>query len=147
MSSITGFYGFDGISCHIVGPGGEVQMAYGSGSGEEGLTFEPAMDQTTAQYGADGFVAFSNSPVTAHTITARFSKLSPTNTILQLMADLQQANSSLNGTNTITIRDVYNNTGIICENVAFSKWAPINYAKDAGIMEWTFIAAHVQRQA
>ena len=143
--NIAGFYGFQNITGSIVGPGGNADLAYGSGSSEEGLTIEPYADQSTPEIGADGFVAHSLSASTAHTITARFSKVSPVNRILQIMANLQQVSPELNGTNIITIRDILNGNSILCEFVAFSKWAPINYAKDAGINEWVFFASRVQR--
>ena len=129
MAAVAGFYGFQGISANLVGPGGSVDLAFGSGSAEDGLTFEPLNDQSTVEVGADGFLAHSLSASTAHTITARFSKVSPeTNRILQIMANLQQVNPSLNGTNVLTLRNIYGNDFILCEFVAFTKWAPLNYA-------------------
>lgn len=146
MSAIAGFYGFQGISANLVGPGGNVDLAFGSGAAEDGLTFEPLADQSTVEVGADGFLAHSLSASTAHAITARYSKVSPeTNKILQIMANLQQVNPSLNGTNILTLRDIYNGDTIICEFVAFTKWSPLNYARQAGKNEWTFVAARVQR--
>lgn len=145
MSSIAGFYGFQGISANLVGPGGNVDLAFGSGAAEDGLTFEPYSDQSTVEVGADGFVAHSLSASTAHTITARFSKVGPASKILQIMANLQQVNPSLNGTNVLTLRDIYNGDTILCEFVAFTKWSPLNYAMQAGKNEWTFVAARVQR--
>ena len=145
MSAVAGFYGFQGISANLVGPGGNVDLAFGSGAAEDGLTFEPVMDQSTAEYGADGFVAHSLSAVTAHTITARFSKVGPASKTLQILANIQQIDPSLNGTNILTLRNVYGQDFIVCEFVAFSKWTPLNYAAQAGKNEWTFIAARVQR--
>lgn len=146
MAAVAGFYGFQGISANLVGPGGSVDLAFGSGSAEDGLTFEPLNDQSTVEVGADGFLAHSLSASTAHTITARFSKVSPeTNRILQIMANLQQINPSLNGTNVLTLRNTYGNDFILCEFVAFTKWSALNYAMQAGKNEWTFVAARVQR--
>jgi len=145
MSAVAGFYGFQGISANLVGPGGNVDLAFSSGAAEDGLTFEPLADQSTVEVGADGFLAHSLSASTAHTITARFSKVGPVNRILQIMANIQQVNPSLNGTNVLTLRDIYNGSTILCEFVAFTKWAPINYAMQAGKNEWTFVAARVQR--
>ena len=145
MSAVAGFYGFQGISANLVGPGGNVDLAFGSGAAEDGLTFEPLADQSTVEVGADGFVAHSLSASTAHTITARYSKVGPASSILQIMANIQQVNPSLNGTNVLTLRNVYGSDFILCEFVAFTKWTPLNYAMQAGKNEWTFVAARVQR--
>lgn len=145
MTQIAGFYAFQNITCSIKGPGGFIDLAYGSGAAEEGLTFEPLMDKTVVEPGADGLISFSASAVTAHTITARFLKVGPASKTLQLMATLQQATPALNGTNILTLRDIARGDTILCEAVAFTKWTTLNYAKDAGTNEWTFVAARVQR--
>lgn len=145
MSAVAGFYGFQSITANIAGAGGNVDLAYGSGAAEEGITIEPYGDQSTVEIGADGFVAHSLSASTAHTITARLSKVAPGNRTLQIMANLQQVSPALNGKNIITLRDTLNGNVILCEFVAFTKYTPLNYAKDAGINEWQFVAARVQR--
>lgn len=145
MSAVAGFYGFQSITANIAGAGGETDLAYGAGAAEEGITIEPYQDQSTVEIGADGFMAHSLSASTAHTITARLSKVAPGNRILQLMANLQQVSPALNGKNIITLRDTLNGNVILCEFVAFTKYTPLNYAKDAGINEWQFVAARVQR--
>jgi len=145
MSAVAGFYGFQSVSANIAGAGGNIDIAYGSGAAEEGITIEPFADQSTVEIGADGFMAHSLSASTAHTITARFSKVAPANRILQIMANLQQVNPALNGKNIITLRETLNGNVILCEFVAFTKWSALNYAKDAGMNEWQFVAARVQR--
>lgn len=142
---IAGFYGFQGITANIAGPGGFTDLAYGAGAAQEGVTIEPFQDQSTVYAGADGFIAHSLSAVTAHTITVRLSKVAPANDLLQIMANVQQLNPQLNGKNVITLRDIYRGDTILCEAVAFTKWSPINYAAEAGTNEWMFVAARVQR--
>jgi hypothetical protein len=141
----TGFYGFSSFVATIVGAGGVANLGQGSGAAEEGVTIAAVMDQTTSEYGADGFVAHSLAASTASTVTVRLSKLSPTNGILQTMYNIQIANAALNGKNTITLRDVNRGDTIVLTDVAFQKRPDINFAKEAGNNEWTFIAAHTEQ--
>lgn len=141
----SGFYGFQNVSANIVGPGGESDLANGAGAAEEGITIEAVQDQSTAEYGADGFVAHSLSAVTASNVTIRLSKLSPQNAILAEMFNLQSNSPALNGTNTISIRDIESGDIILLTDVAFTKRPAINYAKEAGMNEWVFIAGHTSQ--
>ena len=145
MAVITGSYGFAGISASIKGFGGFADLGNGAGAAEEGITIEPVDDQSTAEIGADGSAWHSLSASTAHNLTVRLAKLSPVNTTLMVMASLQQSSPKLNGKNVISIRDSDNGDYILCEGVAFTRWAPLNYGKTAGTNEWTFFASSVQR--
>lgn len=138
-------YSFKDVKAAITGPGGLINLGTSAGPAPEGITVDPKGDINTMTIGADGSGMHSLSADRSGTITVRFLKTSPTNALLMAMYNLQIASGSTHGQNTITISDVARGDVITCENVAFRKAPPINYAVEGGSVEWEFDAIRITR--
>lgn len=133
-------YSFQTIVAAIFGPGGSINLANGAGAAEEGITIEPVNDKNTMTIGAGGEGMHSLSADDSSTITVRLLKTSPVNAVLQIMYNLQTAAVILHGRNVITVRDIARGDAITLTGVAFKKRPTMTYAKDGGMIEWTFDA-------
>jgi hypothetical protein len=131
-------YSFLNIGCTLAGPGGILNLASGASVAEEGITIEAATDKNVMTIGADGNGQHSLVADDSATITVRLLKTSPLNQALMLMYDLQTSSSSLWGQNIITVIDSARNDFTVSQQCAFKKKPTITYAKEAGMMEWTF---------
>jgi hypothetical protein len=131
-------YSFLNTNATIAGPGGIVNLAAGAAAAEEGISIEPIEDKNVMTIGADGRGQHSLIASDACKVTVRLLKTSPVNKQLNLMYLAQKQSSALWGTNVLTIA----NTGLgditTITGVAFSKKPTITYAKEGGMMEWTF---------
>ena len=133
-------YSFLNVNATIVGPGGVVNLAAGAAAAEEGLTIEAVEDKNVMTIGADGKGLHSLIASNAVTITVRLLKTSPANAALMLMYDLQSSSSALWGQNVFAITDSGRSDYTVAQAGAFKKKPTITYAKEGGIMEWTFDA-------
>lgn len=133
-------YSFLDIVAAISGAGGSINLASGAGSAEEGITVESNADTNVLTVGADGETMNTLVANTSSTVTMRLLKTSPINAQLQTMKNYQATSSIYHGKNTITIRDIARGDSITLTNVAFKKPPTLTFAKEGGIMEWTFDA-------
>jgi len=90
--------------------------------------------------GADGAGMHSLVANEASSVTIRLLKTSPVNKQLQEMYNQQTKSSANHGKNTITVRDAVRGDNITLTEVAFKKRPTVTYAKEGGLMEWTFDA-------
>ena len=133
-------YSFRDVTAAIIGPGGSVNIGFGSGSSEEGITVEAAEDTNVMTIGADGSGMHSLSVNDGSLVTVRLLQNSPVNSQLQLMYNLQSSSSALHGRNVITIRHTAQGDFITLTQVAFKRRPNMSYAKQGGMVEWTFDA-------
>lgn len=133
-------YSFQDVVAAISGVGGSINLASGAAVAEEGITIESVEDKNVMTIGADGSGMHSLVANEASTVTVRLLKTSPVNAQLQLMYNLQTKSSLTHGKNVISIRDVVRGDSITLTQVAFKKRPSINYAKEGGMVEWTFDA-------
>lgn len=133
-------YSFLDVVAAISGVGGSINLAAGAAVAEEGITIESQEDKNIMTIGADGSGMHSLVANESSLVTIRLLKTSTINAQLQLMYNLQTVSSSTHGTNTITVRDVARGDVITLSQAAFKKRPTVNYAKEGGIMEWTFDA-------
>ena len=142
---MTTTYSLLDVSASIVGPGGVISLGAGAGVADEGLSIDPTGDIGGMLVGADGSGQHSLYGDKSGRITLRLLKTSPTNAALAAMYAFQTASASAFGQNTLVITD--NNRGdvITCRQVAFAKAPPLQYAKEAGLMEWEFNAVIIDR--
>lgn len=133
-------YSFQDVAAAIVGVGGSINLASGAAVSEEGITIDAVEDKNIMTIGADGSGMHSLVSNESATVTVRLLKTSPVNAQLQLMYNLQTKSSLTHGKNVITVRDVVRGDMIALTNVAFKKRPSVTYAKEGGIMEWTFDA-------
>ena len=131
-------YSFLNVVATIAGPGGILNLAAGASVAEEGITIEAVEDKNVMTIGADGKGQHSLVASDAASVTVRLLKTSPINAALMLMFDLQSASSSLWGQNVFTIVDTARLDATVIQSAAFKKKPTITYAKEGGMMEWTF---------
>lgn len=131
-------YSFLNVNCTIAGPGGVLNLAAGAAASEEGITIEPTEDKNVMTIGADGKGQHSLIASDAVTVTVRLLKTSPQNAALMIMYNLQSVSSALWGQNVFTVVDSGRNDYSVVQAAAFKKKPTITYAKEGGMMEWTF---------
>lgn len=131
-------YSFLNVNCTMAGPGGILNLANGAAAAEEGITIEAVEDKNTMVIGADGKGQHSLIASNAATVTVRLLKTSPLNAALMIMYDLQSVSSALWGQNIFTIVDSGRNDYTVVQSCAFKKKPTLTYAKEGGLMEWTF---------
>lgn len=136
-------YSFIDTSCSLTGPTGILDLGYGAGVAEEGISFEPSDDINTMLIGADGQGQHSLHANKSGIVTLRYLKVSPVNARLMAMYIAQTSSSALHGQNVIVARhsasgDVH--TGLQC---AFKRKPNFTYAKDGDIIEWQFDAIQI----
>jgi hypothetical protein len=88
--------------------------------------------------GADGSIMHSLRASDAGTITVRLLKTSPTNAKLNQLYNTQKASAALWGQNVLVVSDTQRGDVTTGTELAFSKQAPVRYAKDGNVMEWKF---------
>lgn len=131
-------YSFLNISCLVAGPGLVADLAKNAAAAEEGITIEASEDKNVMTIGADGKGQHSLVASDAATATIRLLKTSPQNAALMVAYDLQTASSALHGINVITLSDSARGDFSVLTGCAFKKKPTLTYAKEGGMMEWTF---------
>lgn len=131
-------YSFLNCVAAIAGPGAAFNLGAGAAVAEEGITVEPSEDKNVMTIGADGKGQHSLVASDAGLITVRLLKTSPVNAQLQLAYDLQSASSALWGQNVITVSDPVRGDVSVAQACSFKKKPTLTYAKEGGMMEWTF---------
>lgn len=133
-------YSFQDVVAAVVGVGGSINLAAGAGVSEEGITIESLEDKNVMTIGADGSGMHSLIANESSTVTVRLLKTSPVNKQLQEMYNQQTKSSATHGRNVITVRDAVRGDNITLTGAAFKKRPTVTYAKEGGMMEWTFDA-------
>jgi hypothetical protein len=133
-------YSFLNISALMAGPGIAANLAAGAAVAEEGITIEAAEDKNVMTVGADGQGQHSLIASDAATVTVRLLKTSPVNALLMIAYDLQSVSSAVWGQNVMVIRDSGRGDLTTLTKMAFKKKPTVTYAKEGGMMEWTFDA-------
>jgi hypothetical protein len=124
----------------MVGPGIAANLAAGAGAAEEGITIEANEDKNVMTIGADGTGQHSLVANNACTLTVRLLKTSPQNQLLMIAYDAQSVSSALWGQNVFVVSDSGRGDFHTITSAAFKKKPTITYAKEGGMMEWTFDA-------
>lgn len=131
-------YSFLNVAATLAGPGGILNLAAGAAVAEEGITIEPTTDKNVMTIGADGKGQHSLIADDSVVVTVRLLKTSPLNAALMLMYNLQSASSALWGQNVFTVVDSGRGDYNAVQSAAFKKKPTITYAKEGGMMEWTW---------
>lgn len=138
MSSQT--YSFLDVQATLVGPGGAIILGSGAGAAEEGISVEPTSELGTMTVGADGATMHTLHADKSGRVTIRLLKTSPTNALLSAMMAFQRTSGAVYGQNTLVINDTNRGDVVTCRQVAFAKAPPLQFAKEAGVVEWSFNA-------
>lgn len=136
-------YSFINTTCSMSGPGCALNLGYGAGASEEGITVEPAGDLNTMTIGADGEGFHSLHADRSGHITVRVLKSSPLNGLLAAVLAFQRTSAANWGQNTISLRNDALGDNIVAQNVAFAKIPTVEYNKDPKFNEWRFDAIRV----
>lgn len=136
-------YSFLNFQAAISGPGGSVNIGNGSGASEEGFSYSPTGERSSMQMGADGSGQHSLHADKSGKITVRLLKTSPANKVLMAMANAQWASAADHGRNTISATDTQRGDSLTGVGVAFSKVPDLTYGKEAGFVEWEFMAIQI----
>lgn len=137
-------YSFLDVDCTMVGPGGFINLAAGSGNSEEGITITPTGEINVMQIGADGTGQHSLKADKSGSIVVNLLKTSPVNAQLSAMYAFQTASASAHGQNTIVLRDKRGDV-VTSTQVAFTKAPDLTYAVEAGFNQWMFSAVRIDR--
>jgi hypothetical protein len=131
-------YSFQDVTATLAGPTGVLDLGYGSGAADEGISIDPAGDKNTMMIGADGEGMHSLHADKSGTVTVRLLKTSPQNAKLQAMYDAQSASAALWGQNVIVVRMPRVGDIHTARSCAFKKTPSKNYRKDGDTVEWVF---------
>lgn len=145
MPGTTNAYSFQNINAAIAGAGGNVNLGYGSGSAEEGISVTPNVEEKgVAAVGADGTVMPTLRASKLGRWVVRLLKTSPVNAQLQAMYNAQAGNPALWATNTLTLVDIARGDSLSLSGAWFVKQPDLVYAKDGNMNEWEFQGNHDQ---
>lgn len=136
-------YSFQDVQATLVGAGGVINLGNGAAVSDEGITIAMAGDKNTMVIGADGEGMHSLHADKSGTVTVRLLKTSPTNAKLQALYLAQTASSALHGQNVIVITNPQSGDVTTARSCAFKKKPDLVYAKEGGMMEWTFDALKI----
>jgi hypothetical protein len=133
-------YCFLDVAATLTGPGGTISLGSGAGDAEEGISVEFLEDKARLVTGADGTPMISMNPSKAGRILVRLLKTSPVNALLNQMYNLQIASSLVFGQNVLVVTNLITGDDYTCTSVAFEKHPRNDYGKEAGMLEWNFLA-------
>lgn len=142
---MTTTYSLLDVSASLVGPGGVISLGAGAGVADEGISIDPIGDIGGMLIGADGSGQHSLYGDKSGRVTVRLLKTSPTNAALAAMYAFQTASAAAYGQNTLVITDNARGDVVTCRQAAFAKAPAMQYAKDAGMMEWEFNVVVIDR--
>lgn len=135
-------YSFIDVGAALDGPGGSINLGFGAGVAEEGITIERVEDMNTMTTGADGSVMHSLHASSSSTVRVRLLKTSPTNALLQNMLNFQRLGGANHGHNLIRVQDHLRGDIVTCRDVAFTGPPSLTWAKQGQMNEWVFHAGH-----
>lgn len=138
-----GTYSFIDVTASLAGPTGTINLGYGSGNAEEGISIDMAGDKNTMTIGADGKGMHSLHADRSGTVTLRYLKTAPVNARLMAMYDAQTISSALHGQNFITVGHTVSGDITTAQQCAFKKKPNLAYKKDGDIVEWVFDAIEI----
>jgi hypothetical protein len=139
-------YSFMDVFASLVGPGGDIDLGYGSGAAEEGIDIAMVEDKNTMTVGADGEYMHSLHAGNAATATLRFLKTSPTNNLLITLFNAQKMSSALWGKNMILVRQTASGDLHTCVGCAFKRRTNTGYKKVGDFYEWAFDVGRVESE-
>lgn len=134
-----GVYSYMNVQASLVGPGGNVNLGFGSGSAEEALKVEMVEEKGDTKTGSDGQIMQSLRAGNVGRITCTFLKTSPTNALLSQMYNTQKTLSSLWGNNVIRVSDTARGDVVLGTSMAFVKQPDVVYGKDGDMLAWIFV--------
>ena len=136
-------YSFLDVAATITGPGGSIPLGTGAGAAEEGIDIKATQSADDMKIGADGSAMHSLRADKSGKITVKLLKTSPTNALLTAMMNFQRTSALFWGQNVLVITDIIRGDVYTCQAVAFEKVPDNTFAKDAGMLDWEFLAGQI----
>jgi hypothetical protein len=139
MEPIFAAYSFSDVHAVLSGPFGVIVLGNGSGSSDEGISFEAIDERNRMTIGADGSGFHTLIASRAARSTVRIIKTSPVNAALQQMFNAQSRSSLYWGQNALSVSNPV--TGDLASGfgVAFGKQPGNQWGKEPNIIEWEFM--------
>lgn len=137
-------YSFLDVHATLQGPGVSVPLGNGSGVAEEGITIEFLEETDNMLIGADGSTAHSLHASKAGKVTVRLLKTTPTNALLTQAYNFQRQSSLNWGQNVIVVTNPVTGDVYSCTQAAFARFPSNTFAKDAGTIDWEFLAGRIE---
>ena len=131
-------YSFMDTNCTLAADDAVIDMGYGAGVAEEGITFAMAGDKNSMTIGADGEGMHNLRADNSGQVTVRLLKTSPTNAKLMNLYTLQKSSTKKWGKNTITLNHSGSGDNATASKCAFKKVPDLTKAKDGALVEWIF---------
>lgn len=136
-------YSFADVYGLISGPGGSIPLGNGSGSSEEGISFEQSEDKNKMVVGAGGDVMHTlilddSGKASIHTL-----KTSPINAALNQMFNLQKLSTATWGQNILSMTNPVTGDQYTCSQVAFTRRPSNSFGKEANTLVWEFECGHI----
>lgn len=136
-------YSFMDTACTLASDEAVIDLGYGAGVAEEGITFAMAGDKNTMVIGADGEGMHNLHADNSGQVTIRLLKTSPANAKLANLYNLQKSASKKWGKNTITMNHSGSGDNATALKCAFKKIPDYTNAKTGALVEWTFDAIKI----
>lgn len=136
-------YSFMDTACTLASDEAVIDLGYGAGVAEEGITFAMAGDKNTMVIGADGEGMHNLHADNSGQVTIRLLKTSPANAKLANLYNLQKSASKKWGRNTITMNHSGSGDNATALKCAFKKIPDYTNAKTGALVEWTFDAIKI----
>ena len=136
-------YSFLNFNCEISGPGGLISIGNGSGTNDEGITFEPVEDISSMEVGPDGLGQHSLHGNKSGHIVLHLLKTSATNAALQAMYNFQTNSPANHGQSIVSGVDSLSGDEVTCQQVAFKRRITLKQGKNAGYNDWLFDAVQM----
>ena len=132
-------YSFLDVQGSITGPGISSPVGSSAGVAEEGITIEWIDDKDLLTVGSDGKIMHSLRAGQAARATIRLLKTSEINARLSAAFNFQKSSSANWGKNVMVFSNLVQGDVLTGSEIAFAKHPSVVYAKDAGMMEWSFL--------
>lgn len=136
-------YSFLDTACSLASDDANIDLGYGAGVAEEGITFSMAGDKNTMVIGADGEGMHNLHCDNSGQVTIRLLKTSPANAKLSNLYNLQKSSTKKWGKNTITMNHAGSGDNGTAFKCAFKKCPDLANAKTGSLVEWTFDAIKI----
>lgn len=131
-------YSFMDTQCSLTSADGVIDLGYGAGIAEEGITFAMAGDKNTMTIGADGEGMHSLHADNSGQVTIRLLKTSSANAKLMNIYNAQKGVTRKWGKNTITLNHSGSGDNHTASECAFKKIPDYTNAKTGAMVEWVF---------
>lgn len=139
----SGTYSFFEVTATLTSVAGIIDLGYGAGNADEGISISMNGAKNVQTTGADGSVMNSLRCENTGTVTVRLLNISNRNAALRRLYNTERISSTAWGADIITITNRANNETTVCRACAFKQAPSIEYGTGGQIVTWVFDAGFV----